>query len=702
MKKLSHLLFLFMFLFSMFSTTSPAYAAGMVVNSDADDSLVNLDANATCDLREAITNANADNQSGSTDCPAGSGADVITFDADYTITLVGSQLPVITTEITINGNGIDNTIIQANANPSIATYRLFEVSSTGNLTLDNLTVANGRCNGSCATDLTNGGALYNTGVVSITNSQFETNIASNAGGSIYTGAPGSSLTIDNSTFLGDTAFPSGAGGAIASEGSTVTIRNSTFSKNATNSAGGAIYSANSTVLTITNSTFSDNTASGNIGGAIYNGSTATITNSTFSGNNSFSINGATINNTNTLYLFNTIIANSGSGRDCHSTGSIPASNNNLMENNGTFTCGLTNGVNGNIIGSDPNLGSLTGSPAYFPLNTGSLAINAGDNTICAAAPVNNQSQNGVTRPEGTACDIGAYEHPDTTSPIVTSITRASTSATSASSVNFTVTFSENVTGVDVADFSLTTTGVSGASVTSVSGSNSTYTVSVNTGSGNGTIRLDVPNSATIADAFSNALSGLPFNTGEIYIVVKSPTFADVPDTYWAFPWIERLYAAGLTGGCTTSPLNYCPTLPVTRAEMAVFLERGLHGNSFTPPNVPATFGDTAGHWAEDWIEALKADGITGGCGGGNYCPNAPVTRAEMAVFLLRVMHSASYTPPNHAPTFGDSAGHWAEDWIEQLALEGITSGCGGGNYCPNSPATRDQMAVFLVKAFSLP
>ncbi|KXK14631.1 MAG: glucose/sorbosone dehydrogenase-like protein [Chloroflexi bacterium OLB14] len=192
-----------------------------------------------------------------------------------------------------------------------------------------------------------------------------------------------------------------------------------------------------------------------------------------------------------------------------------------------------------------------------------------------------------------------------------------------------------------------------------------------------------------------------YGEGKIYKISVS-TFADVPETYWAHDWIERLYAAGLTGGCTTSPLNYCPTLPVTRAEMAVFLERGLHGNSFTPPNVPATFGDTAGHWAEDWIEALKADGITGGCGDGNYCPNAPVTRAEMAVFLLRVMHSASYTPPNHAPTFGDSAGHWAEDWIEQLAIEGITSGCGGGNYCPNSPATRDQMAVFLVNAFGLP
>ncbi len=658
--------------------TTPAYAAGIVVNSNLDDTLANLNANATCDLREAIINANADNQSGSTDCPAGSGDDVITFFADYTITL-NSQLDSINDTLVINGDGANNTIIQANANPDTATYRVFQVTNIGSLTLNNLTVRNGKCNGLCTVTAHSGGGIYTEGT----------------------------LIINDSVISGNYVSAGGSGGGIYNDGGNVTINRSLFSDNQSYNAGGAIL--NDGAMTITNSTITNNTATNNAAGGIVNYGPLSIYNSTISGNisNSALVDGAniyvnTFGGDTELHLFNTIIANGINDGDCDfDSGATITATNTLIEDAST-ACGFTNGVNGNIIGSDPNLGSLTGTPGYFPLNTGSLAINAGDNAICAAAPVNNQSQNGVTRPEGTACDIGSFEHPDATPPTVTSITRASTSPTSASSVNFTVAFSENVTGVAVVDFSLTTTGVSGASVTSVSGSNSTYTVSVNTGSGNGTIRLDVPNSATITDAFSNALSGLPFNTGEIYIVVKSPTFADVPETYWAFPWIERLYAAGLTGGCTTSPLNYCPTLPVTRAEMAVFLERGLHGNSFTPPNVPATFGDTTGHWAEDWIEALKADGITGGCGGGNYCPNAPVTRAEMAVFLLRVMHSASYTPPNHAPTFGDSAGHWAEDWIEQLALEGITSGCGGGNYCPNSPATREQMAVFLVKAFDLP
>lgn len=184
--------------------------------------------------------------------------------------------------------------------------------------------------------------------------------------------------------------------------------------------------------------------------------------------------------------------------------------------------------------------------------------------------------------------------------------------------------------------------------------------------------------------------------------VDGEIFGDVPDSYWAWSNIEILYNTGVTGGCSTLPLLYCPTNTVTRAEMAVFLEKGLHGNSFVPPNVSPTFSDTAGHWAEDWIEALKADQITTGCGTGLYCPNSPVTRAQMAVFLLKAKYGYDYSPLNVSPTFGDTVGHWAEDWIEKLALDGITTGCGGGNYCPDSATTRDQMAVFLVNVFSLP
>lgn len=181
-------------------------------------------------------------------------------------------------------------------------------------------------------------------------------------------------------------------------------------------------------------------------------------------------------------------------------------------------------------------------------------------------------------------------------------------------------------------------------------------------------------------------------------------FSDVSSTYWAVSYVEQLHQAGITGGCSAIPLSYCPEASVTRAQMAVFLEKGkAYPSSFSPPNVPPTFTDTVGHWAEDWIEALKSDGITSGCGNGNYCPDSPVTRAQMAVFLLKAKHGTSFTPPNATGVFTDvPVGYWADKWIEQLAVEGITSGCGTGIYCPDSPVTRAQMAVFLVKTFGLP
>ncbi|HMZ06015.1 MAG TPA: S-layer homology domain-containing protein, partial [Anaerolineales bacterium] len=157
--------------------------------------------------------------------------------------------------------------------------------------------------------------------------------------------------------------------------------------------------------------------------------------------------------------------------------------------------------------------------------------------------------------------------------------------------------------------------------------------------------------------------------------------------------------------CSTNPLNYCPTSPVTRAQMAVFLEKGLHGAGFTPANVAATFTDTAGHWAEDWIEALKSDGVTSGCGAGIYCPENSVTRDQMAVFLLKAKYGSAYTPPAVGASTGFTdvpSDHWAAAWIKQLAAEAITGGCGGGLYCPSNAVTRDQMAVFLVRTFNLP
>jgi hypothetical protein len=153
-------------------------------------------------------------------------------------------------------------------------------------------------------------------------------------------------------------------------------------------------------------------------------------------------------------------------------------------------------------------------------------------------------------------------------------------------------------------------------------------------------------------------------------------------------------------------LRYCPDNPVTRGQMAVFLLKGIHGAGYSPPLVGGStgFADVpTNYWSAAWIKQLAAEGITGGCATGVYCPEDQVTRAQMAVFLLRSKHGSGYQPPNAVGLFPDvPAGYWARNWIEQLAVESITAGCGGGNYCPEVPVTRAQMAIFLVRTFNLP
>ncbi|MCS6825496.1 MAG: CSLREA domain-containing protein, partial [Caldilinea sp.] len=208
---------------------------------------------------------------------------------------------------------------------------------------------------------------------------------------------------------------------------TVEIHKSTFTANNASSEGGGVL--NYGALTVVNSTFSGNSASN--GGGILNYGSLLALNSTFSGN-SASNGGGIHSGGGTATLKNTLIANSPSGGDCRTTAAITAVSS-LIEDSGANACGLTDGVNGNIIGFDPNLNALTGSPAYFPLNPGSQAIDKGDNPTCAASPVNNQSQNDVTRPtdgdgNGSAiCDIGSYEAPTVPTPTPTATpTRTST------------------------------------------------------------------------------------------------------------------------------------------------------------------------------------------------------------------------------------------------------------------------------------
>ena len=209
---------------------------------------------------------------------------------------------------------------------------------------------------------------------------------------------------------------------------------------------------------------------------------------------------------------------------------------------------------------------------------------------------------------------------------------------------------------------------------------------------------------TDGDGMGDACDDDDDNDGIPDVVDPYPTgqFLDVPSSHWAFQFIEKFGSTGITSGCGNG--NYCPTARVTRAQMAVFLERGMKGAGYLPPPATGTVFNDVGpnDFAANFIEQLAADGITAGCGNNNYCPNAEITRAQMAVFLLRAKYGAAHSPPPATGVFADvPTTYWAAAWIEQLAAEGITAGCGGGNYCPGNAVTRDQMAVFLVRTFGL-
>ena len=186
------------------------------------------------------------------------------------------------------------------------------------------------------------------------------------------------------------------------------------------------------------------------------------------------------------------------------------------------------------------------------------------------------------------------------------------------------------------------------------------------------------------------------------------SFVDVPPNHLFWPWIEALFRAGITGGCGTNPLMYCPNQSVSRAEMAVFLVRGIHGDSYTPPAATGIFADVpATDLLAAWIERLFVEGITTGCTSNplRYCPSQSVTRDQMAVLLLRAKLGAGYLPPAASGIFADvPANDPLAAWIEKLFAEGITSGCATNplRYCPSQSVTRGEMAVFLVRAFGLP
>jgi parallel beta-helix repeat protein len=247
----------------------------------------------------------------------------------------------------------------------------------------------------------------------------------------------------------------------------------------------------------------------------------------------------------------------------------------------------------------------------------------------------------------------------------------------------------------------------GASVPTVPGSTWNWSLSGGTivgGQGTNQLSFDAG-----APGTSMLLSVTETNAGctsPVASTVVQVDFLDVPPGDLFHDYVVAVARAGITAGCSGG--NYCRNDPVTRAQMAVFLLKGKYGASYIPPVCQSVFQDVqCPSTFANWIEQLYAEQITSGCSASPllYCPGDPVTRQQMAVFLLKTEHGSAYDPPDCEEVFDDvPCDNPFAEWIEQLYEEQVTGGCSASPllYCPANPNTRGQMAVFLTKIFDLP
>ena len=395
--------------------SSPAWAAIITVNSLADDA---DGADGECTLREAITAANTDTASGTAtgECAAGSGDDEIHFalpgTAPWTVNLTGA-LPTLDSDLTIAGPGADQFTVRRDTGGD---YRIFLVSSGTQVSISGITISGG--NVPLGTD--GGGILNNGGTLTITSSTLSGNSAGNDGGGISN--EGGTLTITSSTLSGNTASQ---GGAIFNDEGTLTITSSTISDNSARAGGGVVSDTDlsGVTTTITNSTISGNSATVRGGGFFnFDGLSviehSTITNNTAptgTGSGAASFGSAL---TRTEVLSTIISANPGTDVDAGQPNNTFVSKGYNLIGTGNAT-GAFNQTGDQTGVTDPKLGALSnnGGPTQtHALLSGSPAINAIPQGANGCGTTFTEDQRGVSRPQGSACDIGSFELESPTSP----------------------------------------------------------------------------------------------------------------------------------------------------------------------------------------------------------------------------------------------------------------------------------------------
>ncbi len=581
---------------------TPTYADSTIVVTTTDDELDGAGGGgfSDCSLREAIANANNDNDD-QKDCLAGSGLDTVVLKAGetYTISLFGIENNNQTGDFDLLD--VDGIIIKSDTENSTATIDGADTARildhrAGPFDMTDITIQNGKS--------TRGGAgLESNNICQPINllrvvffSNAATAVARNGGAiSINCGITNTTVTITDSTFKDNQAGAGKKGGAIFTTGRklTLNISGSTFTGNKANGLGqgGAIYfSTTDNKMNIINSTFFDNFA-GNDGGAIYvKSAIVTIQYSTIvnnqAGTGAGHLGGGIFRNGGRVDVSTSIIANNtagGGNPDCNSD--IYTTNHyNWIENmtgcklrdagGGPQIAPFITGVDPtNLAGALANNGGLTQTLALSDLNTATDGVNEIPNGTANCGGSVTTDQRGVTRPTTGSCDIGAYEL-ESTPPEVASTTLLTTYITGP--FVFDVTYTEDVANLyfglgdddvtnpanyvlleesPVAGFQTTScaavsTDDTAYAVDSVTYDDGTHTATVNINGGvalpGGNYRLFVCGTTSIVDHAGNALNnGANDTTVDFIVEIISPTLpstlpSTLPDTGFAPNSITQL------------------------------------------------------------------------------------------------------------------------------------------------------------------
>jgi S-layer family protein len=181
------------------------------------------------------------------------------------------------------------------------------------------------------------------------------------------------------------------------------------------------------------------------------------------------------------------------------------------------------------------------------------------------------------------------------------------------------------------------------------------------------------------------------------------TFTDVPPSNGFYRFVETIVHKNVTGGCTATTYCPTGSTTREQMAVFVLVSKEPAGYVPVPCGATPMFTDvpvTSGFCR--WIEELARRGVVSGCGTNLYCPTAPATREQMSIFVLRTLDPTLNPPACTTPVFADvPASSPFCRWIEELVRRGVVTGCGGGNYCPTAAVTREQMGVFLTVSFGL-